>query len=130
VALALVCVSCSINNIHPVSGKVLYKGSPASGAVVFFIRQGGDSNDEPAMMGIVQKDGSFELVCGSLGKGAPAGNYDVLIEWKAVSEQSKGRSRHGPDKLKGRYADPNNPLLHATVEPKATELPPFELTDR
>ena len=47
-ALVLTCASCSKNKIYPVSGKVTYKGSPASGAVVFFFRQGGDSSNEPA----------------------------------------------------------------------------------
>jgi hypothetical protein len=128
-ALALTCASCgNTNNIYRVSGKVTYKGSPASGATVFFYRQGGDPMNEHMIMGIVQGDGSFELVCGSLGKGAPPGEYDVLIEWKQVSGQSKGRPQHGPDKLKGRYADPKHPLLHATVEAKSNQLAAFELT--
>src|SRR5450759_5243476 len=67
--LALACASCgNKNNIYPVLGKVTYKGSPAAGATVFFYRQGGDSMNEHLIMGIVQEDGSFELVCGSLGK--------------------------------------------------------------
>ncbi len=130
VPLALVCASCSNeSNLYPASGKVTYKGSPAAGAAVFFHRQGGDSMNDHMIMGIVQDDGSFQLVCGSLGKGAPPGEYDVLIEWKQVTGQSKGRPQHGPDKLKGRYADPQRPRLHATVEAKATNLPPFELTE-
>jgi hypothetical protein len=128
--LTLACASCgNKNNIYPVSGKVTYKGSPASGATVFFRRQGGDPMNDHMIMGIVQEDGSFELVCGSLGKGAPPGEYDVLIEWKRVTGQSKGRPQHGPDKLKGRYADPKRPLLHATIGAKATNLPPFEITE-
>jgi hypothetical protein len=128
--LALTCASCAnTKNIYAVSGKVTYKGSPASGAAVFFYRQGADAMNEHTIMGIVQEDGSFELVCGSLGKGAPPGEYDVVIEWKQASGQSKGRPQHGPDKLEGRYADRKRPLLHATVEARATNLPPFELTD-
>jgi hypothetical protein len=127
-ALVLACASCS-KSIYPVSGKVTFMGSPASGAAVFFFRQGGESSNEPAIMGIVQEDGSFEVVCGSLGKGAPAGDYDVLIEWKRVSGQGQSRPQNGPDKLKGRYADRKRPLLHATVEARATDLAPFELTD-
>jgi hypothetical protein len=80
------------------------------------------------IMGIVQADGSFELVSGSLGKGAPAGQYDVLIEWKPVNGQSKGRPQRGPDKLHGKYADPKHPLLHATIPDESTTLPPIELS--
>jgi len=125
--LLLACASCNRDSIYPVSGKVTYKGSPASGAAVFFFRHGGTSINEPAIMGIVQKDGSFEVVCGSLGKGAPPGEYDVVIEWRQVSDKSKGRPQRGPDKLKGRYADRTHPLLRATVEAKNNDLPPFEL---
>jgi len=129
-ALALACASCSKdNNRYPVSGKVTYNGSPASGATVFFHRQGGDAMNDHVIMGIVQEDGSFELVDGSPGKGAPPGAYDVVIEWTRVTGQNKGRPQQGPDILKGRYADPKRPLLHATVEAKTTDLPPFELMD-
>jgi hypothetical protein len=127
--LALTCVSCGNNGIYPVSGKVMHKGAPAEGAVVFFYRHGGDLMNDHMIMGIVQKDGSFELVCGSLGKGAPPGEYDVVIEWKQVTGQSRGRPQHGPDKLDGRYADPKRPQLHAVVKAETNRLPPFELTD-
>jgi hypothetical protein len=126
-ALALACGACGNDKIYPVSGTVTYQGSPASGAVVFFHRQSGDPTTEPTVVGIVQEDGSFELVCGSLGKGAPPGVYNVLIEWKRVNGEGKQRPQTGPDKLKGRYADAKRPLLHATVEARATTLPPFEL---
>jgi hypothetical protein len=129
VALALCCVSCGNNNIYPVSGKVTYKGAPASGAAVFFYRQGGGSVNEHLIMAIVQEDGSFELVCGGLGKGAPPGEYVVVIEWKQGIGQRKGRVQHGPDRLQGRYADPKHPRLHAIIKAERNELAPFELTE-
>jgi hypothetical protein len=128
-ALALSSASCNSNNIHPVSGKVTYKGAPAAGATVFFYRQGVDQMNEHLVMGIVQEDGSFELVCGSLGKGAPPGEYDVVIEWKRVAGQSKGRPQQGPDKLKGRYADPKRPRIHVSIKAERNDLSPFDLTD-
>jgi hypothetical protein len=117
------------NNLYPVSGRVTFQGAPAAGAVVFFRRQGADLVNEHMIMGIVQDDGTFELVCGSLGKGAPPGEYNVLIEWKRITGQSKGRPRRSRDELNGRYADPQHPLLHATIEARPTSLSPFELTD-
>ena len=128
--LGLVCTSCgNKNNIYPVLGKVMYQGSPASGATVFFYRQGGDPINEHMIMGIVKEDGSFELVCGSFGKGAPPGEYDIAIEWKQISGQSKGRPQHGPDKLKGRYADPKSPRFHASIKAKLNDLAPFDVTE-
>jgi hypothetical protein len=130
VALALACASCSNHNDnrYPVSGKVTYKGSPAAGATVIFQRPGGAAMSDHMMMGIAQEDGVFELVSGLPGKGVPPGAYDVLVEWRRASGPGKG-PRDRPDILKGRYADPKHPLLHATVEPEITNLPPFELTD-
>ena len=74
--LALACVSCG-NGLYPVSGNVTYNGEPAIGAAVFFKRQGVDPVNEHMIMGLVQEDGSFTLVCGNQGKGAPTGEYDV-----------------------------------------------------
>jgi hypothetical protein len=129
-ALSLACISCGdSNNLHPVSGAVSYKGQPAAGAAVFFRRQSGDSMNDHAIMGIVLEDGSFSLVCGSLGKGAPTGEYDVLIEWKQDLKQGKRLAQKGHDRLKGRYADPKRPRLHALVKAESNRLPPFELTD-
>jgi hypothetical protein len=128
--LILACAACGAkNNLYSVSGKVTYRGSPAAGAAVFFYRKGVDPMDEHLMMAIVQENGTFELVCGSLGKGAPAGDYDILIEWKQASGQSKGRPQHRTDKLQGRYADRKNPRWHATIKAARNQLPLFELTD-
>lgn len=130
-SLMLACVSCgNPHNLYPVSGKVTCNGLPASGAVAYFYRQGDPATQKPTIIGVVQQDGSFELVSGTLGKGAPPGDYDVLIEWKRVPIPGRAmRLQTGRDVLHGRYADPKRPLLHATIEAKATSLPPFELTD-
>jgi hypothetical protein len=128
---ALACASCANkDHLYPVSGKVTYNGSPASGAAVYFHRRGGPPA-APPIVGIVGEDGSFEVVCGSLGKGAPPGDYDVLVKWKGTACACQGRRQPqiGPDRLNGLYADPQHPLLHATVEVGRTELPPLELTD-
>jgi hypothetical protein len=128
--LAIACASCGNSNcLYPVSGTVTYKGKPAAGAAVFFYRKGGDPMNEHAVMGIVQEDGSFTLVCGSLGNGAPPGEYDVLIAWKQDQNQGKGLAHRGRDRLKGRYADPKRPRLHAVVHAASNQLAAFELTE-
>ena len=129
-ALAFACSSCgSSNKLYNVSGRVMYKGAPAAGATVFFQRQGADPLHEQNIMGIVQPDGSFNLVCGPHGEGAPPGDYDVLIEWRERTGAGKGLAEKGSDRLKGRYADPKHPLLRAVVKAKPNSLPTFELTD-
>ena len=126
--LALACSSCGHSpELYPVTGKVLVKGAPAVGATVFLQRQGIDPMNEQTIMGIVREDGSFSLVCGPYGQGAPPGEYDVFIEWRHRAERAKGHM--GTDRLKGHYADRKHPLLHAVVKAEPTSLPTFDLTD-
>lgn len=127
-AWSLACTSCS-NGLYPVSGKVIYNGAPAVGAAVHFLRQGADPLNEPAIMGLVSDDGSFTLECGTRGKGAPPGEYDVLITWRRAVTPNKGQAEKAPDWFRGRYADPKHPLFHATLKAETNILPQFELTD-
>src|ERR1700722_7928656 len=83
---------CGSNGRHPVYGKVLYNGEPAVGANVTFVRKGAaPGTDNQAIQGVVQDDGTFTLA-GPAGKGAPPGDYVVLVEWKEGAGKVKGRS--------------------------------------
>jgi hypothetical protein len=127
---------------YPVYGKVLHKGEPAAGAVVYFHHEGpGAAAAETIPYGIVEEDGSFKLTCDGVGDGCLPGKYTVLVEWREergdgvtpVKTKSKtklvkrSRVRSGPDRLGGRYFDISKPLLHAEVMPQSNPLPPFEL---
>jgi hypothetical protein len=119
----------SSSGVYPVSGKVLYRGGPAAGATVSFVRKGAaDRMREQVPQGVVRDDGTFSLAS-PLGAGAAPGEYAVLVEWKVGAGKRKGRSPalNAPDRLNKRYLDPARPLLAATVEAKANDLPPFEL---
>lgn len=128
----------------PVTGKVLHRGEPAAGAVVYFHREvEPGSASGPIPFGIVEDDGTFTLVTEGQGNGARPGRYSVLVEWGdhksdgVIPVKSRGKAplvkrsrvRSGPDKLKGRYLDVAKPLLHADVAPGSNALPPFDLTD-
>ena len=116
------------NGLYPVTGKVLFKGEPAAGATVTFLRKGAVSQQESPAQGVVSEDGSFSLA-GPTGSGALPGEYVVLVEWKEGAGKKRGRAPalSAPDRLKHRYLDPNKPRLTAKVEPAANQLPPFEL---
>jgi hypothetical protein len=148
VAAAGICaatVGCgSPAGLVPVSGKVLYRGEPAAGAVVYFHQEGNAGGPQlPVPVGIVQDDGTFFLASDTLGNGARPGRYSVFVEWKDMSGDGtapvktrgtvklvkRSRVRSGPDRLGGRYFDVGKPLLHAEVKPGSNQLAPFELTD-
>jgi hypothetical protein len=127
---------------YPVEGKVLYKGKPAEGAVVYFHREAAGATPPPAVpSGIVDNDGRFSLACDGVGNGCPPGKYAVLVEWRdgtgggVVPVKTTGRTklvkrsrvRSGLDRLGGRYFDGSKPLIHAEVLPQSNSLAPFEL---
>jgi hypothetical protein len=134
---------------YSVSGKVLYKGEPASGAIVYFHRADAPpSGGKGIPFGVANENGGFSLTCDGVGAGCPPGKYDVLVEWRGQpdatvqskkSVRGKGKvtepavnrqmARQGVDRLKGRYFDIAKPLLHAEVLPQPNSLPPFELND-
>jgi len=130
VTLMFACIGCGNSaGIYPVSGKMLYRGEPAVGATVTFVRKGvTDRLQEQTPQGVVREDGTFSLAT-PLGAGALPGEYAVLVEWKVGAGKIKGRSPalNAPDRLNRRYLDPARPLLTATVEAKTNSLPPFEL---
>ena len=144
-ALALPLVQAGCGNppgLYPVSGRVLCKGEPAAGAVVYFHHEGPSAPSSPAIpFGIVEDDGRFSVTCDDQGSGCPPGKYAVLVEWRdgagdgVVPVKTTGKTklvkrsrvRSGPDRLGGRYFDIGKPLLHVEVLPQSNTLAPFEL---
>ena len=157
VCLSLIAVSGALGlagcgheaGLSPVTGKVLYKGEPAAGAVVYFHREGPPPAPFSTIpFGIVEEDGSFYLASDGHGDGCPPGKYAVLIEWRSKTEtpdaqptssRVKGKpkvtrvnsrsTRNNVDRLKGRYFDISKPLIHADVLSQSNSLAPFELVD-
>ena len=56
----------------------------------------------------------------ALRDGAPAGQYDVTITWGVDG-------RDDEDRLNGRYREPGQSKLTATVKEGPNEIPPFKL---
>jgi hypothetical protein len=120
--------------LYPVRGQVFYEGKPASGAVVFFHRQGdpgpkdgstGGGHATDLASGNVGADGSFELTTFNRGKGAPAGRYAVTVSW--TSPSPGGGDSGGKSLLPPRYLYPAYSKLVAEVKEGDNELPPFQL---
>jgi hypothetical protein len=135
--LALVLAACGCSGEKksrpavPVEGQLIYKGGkkgpvPAAGALVVFNPVTQDDAKRPIYpKGTVQADGSFKLSTYADDDGAPEGEYGVTVVWKE-SQQKFGEDRGaGVDRLGGRYADPSNPRLKATV--RAGQAGPIRL---
>ncbi len=119
--------------LYPVRGQVFVDGQPAEGARVMF-HPANDSNPlAPAPAGFVKADGSFEMATyidaeHSARPGALAGEYLVSVRWFPL-DTGKYKSEI-PDKLGGKYADPNTTGLRIQVREQENMLEPFQLTKK
>ncbi len=112
-------------SVYEVKGKVLLaNGKPLSGGRIFFVRKDGTLRSE----GMVGSDGSFALLTGGSGEGAPAGEYKISVEPEdksllAGKKASKGKKLPFPEK----YLDEDGSGLTATVKAEPNQLEPFRL---
>jgi len=112
--------------VYPVSGKVYYRGKPAEGATVTFVRRDARDADAHRPGGQVAPDGSFRLSTYGSYDGAPAGRYAVTIVYPSAARKENGENA-GPDLLQGRYGDPRTTPLSAEVKKGANDLQPFQI---
>jgi hypothetical protein len=150
IATALTLVSCGRTDgpaLYPVQGKVMYKGQPAVGATVILRRLDPEPNTTPPVpAGQVDDQGSFSVSVDQMGEGVPAGKYAALILWrtkveggeppKPAPKPKKGRryvppvvtSELIPDRLAGRYMDPERSPFRVEVKTGDNNLEPFDVS--
>jgi hypothetical protein len=132
-ALLLAVVGCSGHNgVYPVTGKIFYRGTPATGAIVVFHPVGDDSPMALRPSGVVDAQGEFHLTTHRPKDGAPEGVYSVAIYWPEVAVieergmRGAGESRGAADRFRGVYR-PGQSQLTATVQPKVNVIESFQL---
>lgn len=125
--------SCSSSDdLQPVSGKVVVKGTPAVGAVVAFHPDGAATVSTVTSTGTADEQGQFTLSTGDK-KGAKPGKYVVTVIWPDPAKQPtekqrlQGKEVEAPDLLGRRYADRNKSPLRAEVKAGVGTLDPIEI---
>lgn len=119
---------------YSVTGEVRYNGSPAKGVTVV-LRPVDKSKFkwEEIPQAITDDSGRFKIHTYLSDDGAPAGEYKVGIALLQPPADDEGGDQVKRDssapRFPPKYADPETSGLKATVQPKSTVLPPFELTD-
>jgi len=138
-SLALAVFACSSCNrgktLYPVRAQVFFEGQPATGALVVLHPVDDPSPAAIRPSGYVDADGrlklmSYNVTTRSTGDGAPVGEYIVTIAWLPADVKeylSKHPKAELPDKLQGRYSQPDSSTLRAKVLPQPTELPRIDL---
>jgi hypothetical protein len=127
--LVLLVTGCAGSNsdrvkTYPVSGNIFVNGQPASGAVVECY-----AIDDPTLLplrphAIAGPDGAFKLTTYNTGDGAPPGTYALTVKWPAPPRPTQ---ETGPDRLKGRYADPKRPARRIQVHTGDNDLETIDL---
>jgi hypothetical protein len=127
--LALSVAGCGKSDrpsVHPVGGKVFYKGQPAEGAYVTLTPLDENAVGQPRPGALVKKDGSFRLSTYASYDGAPAGRYAATIIYRSPEKKIDDENA-GPDLLRGRYSDPKTTALRIEITEGTNELEPFHL---
>jgi len=87
--LALAGCTSSRKLVHPVRGKVLFRGKPAENALVV-LNPVGETGPKPVRPhGTESKDGDFENSTYGEKNGAPAGEYAVSFVWPIEDARTK-----------------------------------------
>jgi hypothetical protein len=109
--------------VYEVKGRVLLAdGKPLPGGFVTLVPKG----DLPLSPGAeIGPDGTFSVVTGGSGEGAPAGDYKVRVEAPQLGTPAP-RSRKKPV-VPVRYTDEDSSGLVITVKPEANHLDPIVL---
>ena len=107
--------------VYEVKGKVLLSdGKPLTTGYVYFVPKNGDLPLTPS--GEIGPDGTFSVVTGGSGVGAPAGEYKLRIEAPPV-RTSKKQKPLVPQK----YTDEDSSNLIVTVRAEPNQLEPIRL---
>jgi hypothetical protein len=109
--------------VYEVKGKVLLDdGKPLPGGWISFVPRG-DLPITPSAE--IHPDGTFSLVTGGSGEGAPAGDYKIRVEAPEL-QQAAPRARKKP-LFPGKYADEDSSGLVVTVRAESNQLEPIRL---
>ncbi len=130
------CLGCGSGRVpvHPVRGKVLVDGQPATRALVTFHPVSDKRPEAVHPVGHVDEQGQFTLSSFQQGDGAPEGEYQVTVVWY-LATPNPDRARGGDEYLSvnylpGEYGRLETSPLKAQITRGRNELSPFELQRR
>ncbi|HUT89170.1 MAG TPA: hypothetical protein VMY37_06725 [Thermoguttaceae bacterium] len=114
----------------PVTGQVSVDGQPGDSLRVTCHNVKGIDTEHPTTSSAVtDKEGKFEIATYEAADGVPEGDYVLTFMWGQWNMHSM--TYGGPDKLNGRYSDPESSEVRFTVEEgKPVDLGKIDLTTK
>lgn len=139
ILVMLLLTSCSTEDankikLYPVRGKVLLNDKPPEGAkVILYVvdRSGelGKLSQPPSAQ--VKADGSFSVGTYGPEDGAPAGKYQVGIEWFPPDARARMEEASAvTNLLPSIYSDPKTSRLEIDVKEGPNDVPVFQLKSK
>jgi hypothetical protein len=122
--LALAGCTSGLKPVHPIRGKVLFRGKPADSALVVLNPVGETDTKAVRPQGTVSKDGVFEISTYGEKNGAPAGDYAVSFVW--LIEDARTKREWSP--LPVRFMNPAQSGVKVTIREGSNELASIQLT--
>lgn len=117
--VALLPCGCSSNDevpVHPVQGKLVYRGRPIAEATVVLHSKGGPQRGQRPLA-YTDAQGRFTLTTTRPGDGAPPGEYVVTVELRAPVTVGDEQVREGRHLLPPRYSRAETSPLRLRVVP-------------
>jgi hypothetical protein len=128
---ALGCGESGRVRVYPVKGKISFEGRPMAGggsiSLVPLASQAGKTAG-----GVINEDGTYELMTYKAGDGSMTGEFRVVITQAGEKEPPRTKDGEAPaaatstvaeaDRIPAIYSDSQNSPLKATVEAKAQEI--------
>lgn len=114
----------------PVTGEVYVDGKAARDVTVTCHDvKGLDAKNPTLSSAQTRDDGKFAISTYQQSDGMPEGEYALTFFWGQLNQMSN--TYGGPDKLKGRYKDPQQSKVHVKVEKgKPADLGRIDLTTK
>lgn len=132
--LLLIAINCGCEKrikrlpVYQVSGKIMVNGEPAEHAQISLQPIKTPAKGERVIIpnAVALADGTFNVGTYTSSDGAPAGEYSITVTWPTVTVEG-GEEIFGPDRLKGLYRLPDNPLPKFTVQERDNEIPTIDI---
>jgi hypothetical protein len=122
-ALVVLLAGCgqSEPKLHPLRGKVAFKGEPVPKAELVFHPQ----FDGPGWMpvAITSDDGTFEASTKMPGDGVLPGRYKVTVVWHPLATEDDP----GPNHLPAKFAEPTTTPFEIEAGPTMPDLPTLDI---
>lgn len=115
---------------YPVRGTVTQDGKPVAEVMVVLHPLLPQTEPFPLPLGHTDEQGNFHLQTLRPGDGAPAGEYAITLELRALRRSGEEMTRDGKNLLPARYATPQSTPLHFRVIEGENKVPAIAITPR